>query len=28
MKVMDVVGRQAGRSSLDGIKELLEKSKP
>jgi uncharacterized protein YndB with AHSA1/START domain len=27
MKVMDMVGRQAGRSSLDGIKELLETSK-
>lgn len=28
MKVMDVVGRKAGRSSLDGIQELVEKSEP
>jgi len=25
MKVMDLVGRKAGKSSLDGIKELVEK---
>jgi uncharacterized protein YndB with AHSA1/START domain len=28
MKVMDVIGRKASRSSLDGIKQLLETSKP
>jgi hypothetical protein len=28
MKVMDPIGRQAGRSSLDGVKALVETSKP